>query len=157
MTGGTTAINGKTYYNATSVSSKSGTSDGYFYAGNHAFSTRGSNAAAGLTIELQLGMDNQAAGYTWTTTPTDGGEINGYPAKTINTIKETNINKTVNGKQFSNVIHTQVDLQYNLGDGFESFAIYDIYLAKGVGMIEMDSQIYDTVVDVQTITDYTIK
>jgi len=157
MTGGTSVINGKTYYAGTSASSTRGTSTGYFYAANHSYSFRATSAAVNITIELQMGNDEQNVGYTWTTTPTDNGTINGVSAKTVNTIKEKNISRTVNGKTFNNVIHTQVDLQYDLGTGFQSVATYDIYLAKGVGMIENDTSVSGSPYEVETITGYTIK
>ena len=157
MTGATSTIAGKTYYAGTSASSTRGTSTGYFYAANHSYSFRATSATAGITIELQMGNDEQNVGYTWTTTPTDNGTINGVSAKTVNTIKEKNITKVVNGKTFNNVIHTQVDLQYDLGTGFQSVAVYDIYLAKGVGMIENDTSISGSPYEVETITGYTIK
>ena len=75
----------------------------------------------------------------------------------VNTIKEKNTTKVVNGKTFTNVIHTQVDLQYDLGGGFQSVAVYDIYLAKGVGMIESDTSIQGSPYDVSTLTSYSIK
>ncbi len=157
MTGGTSVINGKTYYAGTSASVTRGTSTGYFYSANHSYSFRASSATAGITIELQMGNDEQNVGYSWTTTPTDNGSVNGVPAKTVNTIKEKNITKTVNGKTFNSVIHTQVDLQYDLGAGYQSVATYDIYLAKGVGMIENDTSVSGSAYEVETITGYTIK
>lgn len=157
MTGATSVINGKTYYTGTSASSTRGTSTGYFYAANHSYSFRATSATASITIELQMGNDEQGVGYSWTTTPTDNGTINGVSAKTVNTIKEKNITKVVNGKTFTNVIHTQVDLQYDLGTGFQSVVTYDIYLAKGVGMIENDTSVSGSPYEVETITGYTVK
>jgi hypothetical protein len=157
MTGGTSVINGKTYYAGTSASSTKGTSTGYFYSANHSYSLRATSATANITLELQMGNDEQNAGYSWTTTPTDNGTVDGVAAKTVNTIKEKNVSKVVNGKTFNNVIHTQVDLQYNLGTGFQSVATYDIYLAKGVGMIEIDTSVSGSPFEVETITGYTVK
>ena len=104
-----------------------------------------------------MGNDSKAVGDTWTTTPTDNGTISGFPARTVNTIKEKGITKVVNGKTFTDVIHTQVDLQYNLGSGFTSTALYDFYLAKGVGMIETDTSVSGNIYEKETITDYSIK
>ncbi|MDO3628507.1 hypothetical protein [Mucilaginibacter sp. BT774] len=157
MTGATSIIGGKTYYAGTSVSPAKGTSTGYFYASNHFYSFRATSAAAGITIELQMGNDEQNVGYSWTTSPTDNGTVAGVPAKTVNTIKEKGITKVVNGKTFNNVIHTQIDLQYDLGTGFQSVAVYDIYLAKGVGMIENDTSVSGSPYEVETITGYTVK
>jgi hypothetical protein len=157
MTGASSVINNKTYFTASSVSSVNGSTTGYYYSANHSFAIRATNAAAAVTIELQLGNDSLAVGSTWTTTPTDNGTVSSFPAKTINTIKEKGITKVVNGKTFTDVIHTQVDLQYNFGGGFQSTAVYDFYLAKGVGMIETDSSVGDNRHEVETITGYTIK
>jgi hypothetical protein len=157
MTGATSVFNTKTYYTASSVSSAHGTSTGYYYAADNAYAIRATNVSAGITIELQMGNDAKDVGYTWTTTPTDNGIISGFPARTVNTIKEKGISKVVNGKTFTDVIHTQVDLQYNLGSGFTSTALYDFYLAKGVGMIETDTSVGGNAYEVETITSYTIK
>lgn len=157
MTGATSVFNSKTYYTASSVSSAHGTSTGYYYAADNAYAIRATNVSAGITIELQMGNDSKAVGDTWTTTPTDNGTISGFPARTVNTIKEKGITKVVNGKTFTDVIHTQVDLQYNLGSGFTSTALYDFYLAKGVGMIETDTSVSGNIYEKETITDYSIK
>jgi len=158
MTGSTATFNGKTYYGMSQVSPSRGTKTGYFYTANHSYALRASSTTInGLTIEIQLGNDQQAAGYIWTTTPTDNGVIQGVPARTVNTIKEKGISKKVSGNNYTNVIHTQVSLQYDLGAGYEEYALYDIYLAKGVGMIELDTAIPGGYVEKQTLTSYTIK
>ena len=157
MTGKTLVINGKTYYAALSISPTKGNDTTYYYAADHDYAIRGSNAAAGVTIELQAGNDAQPAGYTWTTIPSDNGTIGSLPAQTINTIVEKNITKTVNGKVYLNVIHTRANLQYNAGTGFLTVATYDIYLAKGIGLIEADSSIGGALYESETITSYTIK
>ena len=158
MTGTKATFNGKTYYSMTEVSPSKGTQTGYFYADNHSYSLRGYSAAAGgLTIEIQLGNDEQAVGYSWTTTPTDDGNVVGIPAKMINTIKEKGVSKTVNGKSYSDVIHTHISLQYDLGAGYDEYATYEVYLAKGVGMIETDTNIPGGIQEKQTLKSYTIK
>ena len=157
MTGSTTVFGGKTYYATQSVSSAKGTNTGYLYSANHAYAMRAVAGTTGIVLELQLGNDAQNAGYTWTTIPSDNGSVNGVPAQFVNTIKEKNITKVVNGKTFNNVIHTQAVLQYDLGTGFQDVAVYDIYLAKGVGMIENDTSVSGTPYEVETITGYTIK
>ncbi|HZX58723.1 MAG TPA: hypothetical protein VFE54_08355 [Mucilaginibacter sp.] len=155
MTGGTTLINGKTYYNAASTY-KQGTSLGYFYAGNHIYATRTVDEGLG-SIELQLLNDTASVGYQWLTVPTENGQLGGTPVQTINTIKEKNITRTLNGKTFNNVIHTQVQLQHNNGSGFATTVTYDFYLAKGIGLIENDSNTLDTLFETETLFDYTVK
>jgi hypothetical protein len=156
MTGGTTKINGKTYYNVTSTY-KEGFSLGYFYAGNHFYATRtvaiGSNAA----MEFQLLNDTASVGYHWVTRPTDDGKVGDTPAQTVNTIMEKGISRSINGRTFNDVIHTKVEVQYDYGTGFQTFVTYDFYLAKGVGLIESDSNTLDSFFEKETLFDYTIK
>ena len=157
LTGATSTINGKKYYALTG--DKNGTkTTGYFYAADHSYALRGSNASVGITLEIQLGNDSQPAGYTWTTHPTDDGLVEGIPAQTINKIIAKGISKTVNGKSYDNVIHTQVTLQYNIG-GYQTAAVYDIYMAKGIGMIEEDTDMtmVGLAYEKQTLKSYTIK
>jgi hypothetical protein len=106
---------------------------------------------------MQIFNDAIAAGNSWTSLPTDNGKVNGVPAKTINTIIGLNISKVINGKTFTNMVHTQVDLQYDYGSGYESSAVYDYYLAKGIGMVELDSTFLGSLLETETIVDYTVK
>lgn len=156
MTGGTTKINGKTYYDAMSTY-RQGTSQGYFYAGNHIYTTRSAAVGASVSIELQLLNDTASVGYQWTSSPTDDGTLDGQPAKTVNTIVEKGISRTVNGMTFTNVIHTRVQLLYDTGAGIVPTITYDFYLAKDVGLIENDSNTLDTFYETETLFDYTIK
>jgi hypothetical protein len=156
MTGGTTLISGKTYYNISSIDNE-GSSMGYFYVGNHNYATRTTDNGTGSSIELQLLNDTASVGYTWITNPTANGQLGGDPVRTMNTIKEKNISRVINGKTFTHVIHTEVQLQYNFGNGFETSVIYDFYLAKGVGMIETDANTLGTFYETETLFDYTIK
>ena len=157
MTGKTVVINGKTYYSALSITPTKETDTTYYYAEDHDYAIRGSNAAAGVTIELQAGNDAQPVGYTWTTAPSDNGTIAGLPAQTVNTIVEKNVSRTINGKVYTNVIHTRANLQYNTGTGFLTVAVYDIYLAMGIGLVEADSSIGGALYESETIISYTIK
>ncbi len=155
MTGGTTLINGKTYYNAASTY-KQGTSPGYFYAGNHLYATRTADVGFG-SIELQLLNDTASVGYQWITIPTADGTLGGSPVRTINTIKEKNLTRTLNGKTFTNVIHTQVEMQYSNGSVFGTAVTYDFYLAKGIGLIENDANTEGILHETETLFDYTVK
>jgi hypothetical protein len=157
MTGNTKTFNGKSYYEATSSSTVKGNQLGYFYTANHDFAILQAIPGYGINIEIHLGNDTKVAGYNWTTSPTANGLVNGFPAQMINTIKEKGITWVVNGKTFTNVMHTQADLQYDLGSGFMSYSVYDFYLAKGVGMIESDTGISGAIYDKETILSYNVK
>jgi hypothetical protein len=159
MTGATSVINGKTYYTATGTSAAKGNSTAYYYAANHFYSLRALTSDGSTTVELQLGNDNEPVGYSWITRPTDNGTVMGLAAQTINTIEDVNITKVVNGKTYTNVIHNQVNLEYDYadGNGFQSIAVYDFYLAKGIGQIETDNSVMGNLYESQTLTSYTIK
>jgi hypothetical protein len=156
IVGGTEKINGKTYYNVMSTY-RQGISQGFFYTGNHIYATRSVAIGSSVAMEFQLLNDTASVGYQWITSPTDDGTLDGKPVRTINTIIEKNITKTVNGKTFNNVSHTRVQLQYDAGAGFATTVTYDFYLAKDVGLIENDSNTLDTFYESETLFDYTIK
>jgi len=157
MTGGSTKINGKTYYNAASVFRKN-SSLGYFYVGNHIYATRTIDGVS-PAIELQLLNDTASVGYQWITQPTDNGKIGNKLARTVNTIKEKNIEHIIQGKTFTDVTHTQVLLQYDSNDGYgyQTTITYDFYLAKGIGLIENDANTLNVLHETETLFDYTIK
>lgn len=156
LTGPATVIGKKIYYNTNSMYQKIGGSVGYFFRANHLYGSNSSNATAGLTIEFEFLNDTTAAGHSWISLPTVNGLVNDVPARTVNTIKEVNISKTVGRKIFTNVIHTEVDLQYNYGEGYESSAVYEFYFAKGVGMIENSTIISGNIYEKESIISYDI-
>jgi hypothetical protein len=129
----------------------------YIYEGGHFYNFRGTVLGSAISLELQLCNDAEPAGYSWTSQVTDNGSVNGVPAQTVNKIISTNGNMTVNGKNYTNVIHTQVDLQYDFGAGFESATTYDFYLAKGIGLIEADTNFSGTLMESSTLTSYSVK
>ncbi|MBS1526184.1 MAG: hypothetical protein JST19_11075 [Bacteroidetes bacterium] len=157
LTGATTQISGKTYYNVTINSVKNGTVTGYFYSANHEYTIRGSNPALAISLEFPIGVDNQNVGYSWTSLPTDNGQINGVPGKFVNSVKEKGITKEVNGRSYSNVIHTQADLQYDLGSGYTTVGAYNFYIAKGVGLIAEDFTMNGASYETETLISYSIK
>lgn len=157
MTGGSTLINGKTYYEATSVSKTLGSSTGYFYSDGSVYSTRASSIAAGVTLDMQYLDLSKSVGAYWTSKVNDSGYVNGIPGQFRGTIAEKGITKTIGGKSFTDVIHTTIDLQYDYGSGFETFMTYEYYLAKGVGLIELDTTAFGFDSTKETILTYDVK
>lgn len=139
LTGATQTINNKKYYvlNVETTLPQSGTV--YFSYDNGDYRTR--QTAAGVTVEHLYLKDSYAVNQTWSSNFTDNGSINGVPAKATGKIIEKGITKVVSGKTFTDVIHTQMDLQYDYGAGFTHVQTVDFYVAKGVGIIETDSDI----------------
>ena len=110
------------------------------------------------TFNVAMGDDNMQVGQSRADKLTDNGLVSGFFAQYADTLKEKNITKIVNGKTFTNVMHSHVALQLHAGLNYSDRMSFDFYLAKGVGMIEMDS--YDNLnhfSGVETIIDYNIK
>jgi hypothetical protein len=139
LTGETTLIDGKTYLNITSEDESDVVENGYYYGGNHVYSLTA--AEAGLTLEFEYLHDNVGVGETWTAKLTPDGNLAGTPARLQGKIIESDVTKTVLGKDFTGVIHTRIVLQYDSGSGFEDSGTYDYYIAKGVGLIQIDSDL----------------
>jgi hypothetical protein len=78
----------------------------------------------------------------------------------VDTLIETGISKTVNGNTFNNVLHTRAYFQRDLPWGeWQNMFVYDFYLAKGVGIIEMDvnGTYNQTLTGKETLIDYELK
>jgi hypothetical protein len=158
VTGQTTTINGRIYHDITSTSKTYSVQHGYYYSGNHIVTLRANTLIQGITIELQIVNDTTAAGHTWTTRITDNGLLNDVPARLFGTVIEKGVTKIIGGKTFTDVIHTQAELQYNIyGNGFETFTTYHFYVAKGVGLIQTDTYAAGMEIGKQSIVDYSIK
>jgi hypothetical protein len=157
MLGSTSTINNKTYYNVSSTSTNNGAGTEYFYAANHMYAIRALNAYAGTVIELKLFNDTASVGNNLVSTPTDNGLVDVIPARTINTVIAKDLTKTINGQTFTNVIHTQVDFQYDYSGVYQTGFLYDFYLAKGIGMIESQLTILGSTYEEEVILDYSIK
>lgn len=156
VTGKTKVFNNKTYVEVTQASQNFGNQTGYFYIGDGSYAQRASTYINGITVELQYLKTNLEVGSTWTANITDNGQLNGIPARIIGKVLEKDAKRTVNGKSFANVIHTSLDLQYNIS-GFSTVMTYEFYVAKGVGIIEIKSTSGGTVMSSSKITEYKIK
>lgn len=140
--GKTKVVNKATYYEAeikfanSPVSSKA-----YYYHGNNVCRNRAFDASQNAVVELDYLNEKESVGYTWTSHMSPTGNINGVPEQVIGTIKEKGISKTINGKTYNDVIHTSMNVQYNVSNGYQTVATYDFYMAKGIGIILMDANI----------------
>jgi hypothetical protein len=149
-------IDNKTYYVFRSETAGQPAQESYIRIFNGEYAAFGSLNNFG-TIELVYLYDNKAPGFTWSYI---AGIVNGFPSKIAGKIIATGISKTVNGKTYTNVIHTQFNLEYDLGLGYQQFAIYDYYVAKNIGIIRAETDInasgsiYKTVSE---LLDYSIK
>ena len=155
VTGDTATFNNKTYYAVKVESTATGNDISYYYHGNNDYTMR--STSAGFTVEYLYLKDNYEIGKTWTAPMTDDSTLNSVPAQIIGKIVEQGLAKTISGKKFINVVHTQLLVQYDLGNGFETVQTLDYYIAKGIGIVEADSSSPSGVSSTSLITDYSIK
>lgn len=159
-TGQKKTIGSKVYDVANFTGTVQGTAEGYFYVAKPVYGVRQDvNNGTISTIELIYLNDTASVGYKWTD---NMPPVNGFPARFNGEIKERNITKTVNGKTYTNVIHTQTRLEYEFPVlGWTEFAVYDYYVAKGIGMIKIETEIIAFGVSggkgVRDLIDYSIK
>ena len=159
ITGATTVFNNKTFYNAATSSKNKGLGTDYFYTGDHVYIIHSLNAYAGETIDLQLYCDTASVGISSYAVPTASGAIDGLPVRTVNTIIAKDIPLVLNGVHYTGVVHSRVDFQYDYktGNGFETNFTYDFYLAKGIGMIAYNLNIYGSLTEQEVLLKYTAK
>jgi len=140
LTGKTKTINGKLYSEAVSVSDLTGERDtAYFYAANNNYILYSYEEDLEEILQFDYLHSNAAVNETWETPVTVSGSVVGVLGRLRGTLKEKGIKKTVKGKEYSNVIHTELVLQYNYNNAWETWATYNFYVAKGIGIIEIDT------------------
>jgi hypothetical protein len=159
-TGQTQTIGGKLYHIIKSETTGQAPTTGYFYASKPWYGTRMDvNNGIATTIEFVHLNDTASVGFTWNNTMPP---VNGLNARVNAELMERNITKTVAGKSYSNVIHTQMILEYELPIfGWTPFATYDYYVAKGIGIIRIESDLtfmgQTAVRTVSDLIEYSIK
>jgi hypothetical protein len=82
--------------------------------------------------------DTASVGYNW---QYNAGQGNGFIAYIKTTIMEKNISITVAGKNYTNVIHTRLDLSYDVLGTLMDFGSYDYYIAKGIGIVKIRTEL----------------
>jgi hypothetical protein len=81
--------------------------------------------------------DTASVGYSWQYT---AGHGNGFTAYVKTTIMQKGISMTVAGKNYTNVIHTKLDLSYNVLGTVMDFGSYNYFIARGIGIIKIRSE-----------------
>ncbi|RVU01786.1 hypothetical protein EOD41_07460 [Mucilaginibacter limnophilus] len=149
-------VNGKTYHILNSVTGDE-TSQGFIGVNGSVYSMY---YEAGLNEAIALTYLNDAknAGDNWTEDlVVQDGETE-FTVKVKTTIVEKGISKNILGKNYSNVIHSKVELQVELEEGeWETLSQLDFYVAKGVGIIGIYSKFGDEDVSKSELFNYNIK
>ena len=129
--GSDTLINGRKYYKFDNTSSQ-GTERGYISKSNGTYWQYAESPVGGIVLE-QIYLKDSAIGTNWTNTIS----VNGFSNYHKYTVSAKDIQRTVNGKTFNNVIELTYEMSLdnplggiiNAGGGKQ-------YFAKGIGAIE---------------------
>jgi hypothetical protein len=138
---GTKTINGILY---TDVKGEQGSQVDTAYQAspqpNYYFNAKGFSPNTGAPYDLTFHYlnDTAAVGYSW---QYNGGQGNGFTAVMTTTIIEKNISVAIGGRTYTNVIHTQTALAYDILGTVMDFGTYDYFFAKGVGIIRVRAQL----------------
>jgi hypothetical protein len=162
MTGNTTVQNGLTLNEFNFTVTTQPTEQGYYIKNDHLYIIRQKHDInfKDVVVNVPYLKDDAAVGDTWKGDNFDPGATD-YTGQYTCKMLETNITKTINGKTFSNVFRTHTDLTLTYtGSGTGSNQLiesYDYYIAKGVGIIELDDFENGIIIGTQVIGSYTIK
>lgn len=107
---------------------------------NYYITLKGNSPNSGAAFDLTFHYLNDTAsvGYSW---QYKAGQGNGFTAHIKTTIKERGISMIVEGKTYTNVIHTELVLSYDLFGIILDFGSYDYYVSKGVGIIKVRTEV----------------
>jgi hypothetical protein len=153
--GADTMINGRRYYKFDNISSQ-GSARAYIAKANGVYWQYGESPVGGVVLE-QIYLKDSAIGTTWTNTISVGGFSNYHKY----TVAAKDIQRTVNGKTFNNVIELtyQMSLDNPLGGVINAGGGKQFY-AKGVGAIESFFTVGFlgfNISDTTRLTSYTIR
>lgn len=151
-----TTINGKKYYKFDNITPQ-GAVRSYIAKVNGVYWQYGESPVGGVILE-QIFLKDSAIGTNWTNTITISG-FNNYHKYTVSA---RDLQRTVNGKNFSNVIELTYEMSVDdpIGGGVLSTGGGKQYYAKGVGAIESYFNVGFlgiSVSDTTKLVSYTIK
>jgi hypothetical protein len=157
ITGGRDLINKKIYYTIRTQTAASDDTLSHFSHEGDSYTMRTESKSTGFSVEYLYLKDDYIVGRIWKAPVTDDGFIQGVPAQIVGAVLEKGITRYVSEKKFTNVIHTRLNFQYDYGTGYATEEVIDYYIAKGIGIIEIDYSDGTTISSSSLITDYDIK
>jgi hypothetical protein len=96
------------------------------------------NGASNGSFLFHYLNDTAAVGSNWEYL---AGEGNGFPAYFKTTIIERDLTHTVLNRTYNDVIHTRMEMSYDIFGVRTPAAIYEYYVAKNVGIIQVRTRI----------------
>ncbi|AXY75006.1 hypothetical protein D3H65_13875 [Paraflavitalea soli] len=127
------------FNNTSTITNPPSTGEGLFGIKDHNYysviKAVSPNTGALLDITFLYMNDTASVNYDWDHV---AGTGNGFKIITSGLVLEKGIIMTVEGKTYTDVMHTVVQLQYELpGVGLVPLTDYDYYVAKNIGIIKI--------------------
>lgn len=114
----------------------------------------------GLSADLNLLYlkANAAVGTTWTK---DAGSVAGMSARIRGSIVAKGFTHTWVGFTYQDIVHSKVELEYNIMGSWMSVATYNYYCVKGIGLVKSHNGVslmgQDVFANAVYLIDYEIK
>lgn len=107
-------------------------------APNYYVYVQGQGQATGAPVQMLFHYlnDTAAVGSSWNYV---AGQGNGFTASITTTILERNISVVVDTTTYTNVIHTKLNLSYNMMGMNMDMGEYHYYAAKNIGIVKLGS------------------
>jgi hypothetical protein len=151
MTSETKNINGVPYVMISSITDTE-TDTGYFGrvgADYYTYQVVLGGTTSG-TFLLHYLNDTAAVGSSWEYA---AGQANGLDAYVKTTVLGRKLSVTVNGKTFNNVIHTQLELSYDVLGGLTHAGTFDYFIAKDIGIVRIQAVVNFLGISYDSISD----
>lgn len=149
-------VKGRTYVGYKNTSATYGdTGVEFYFYGSNLYLTRVSNDPTYALQDVPIFKDNAAVNASWALA-TEAGFLSSN-ARHLGTMKEKNITRVVNGKTYTNVCHTKIELQMAVSGVYLTTIVADYYFAQGVGMIDYIESVGGSQSERHSLISYTIK
>jgi hypothetical protein len=156
MTAEIKKIGTKNYHVLKSVDND-GTTKTYLNFENHVYSIIQLDDETDEQFDLPYLNDNVAAGTSWTTALDLSDAETQVDARLKTTIAEKGISRIILGKNYTNVIHSNVELQVKINGTYTTQFTQEFYVAKGIGVIAVYANTGGKVILKSEIFNYNIK
>ena len=112
----------------------------YISSSNNKYVMYGHAASTDDILKIDFLHSDATKDVEWVSSASLSGSVNGIDGRIVGVVKEKGMTIKVKGKEYKNVIHSFLELQYDYYNGWETFAYYDVYTAKGIGIVKIDTR-----------------
>jgi hypothetical protein len=156
MTAEIKKIGAKNYHVLKSVDND-GTTKTYLNFENHIYSIIQLDDETDEQFDMPYLNDNVTAGTSWTTALDLSDTETQVDARLKTTIAEKGISRIILGKNYTNVVHSNVELQVKINGTYTTQFTQEFYVAKGIGVVAVYANAGGKVILKSEIFNYNIK